>query len=222
MSEIEYVKRPFSCLQRRFAFFSAWVLVTALTSACAGTQKTAKTGYPEKPAIKMRHQILFRFGEEAHVFEGYMIHRDEAFYVKAFAGPGVDLFTLVRDGAWHREELHIPGLKDKIDLHLVSESIAKVYLGGCVPVSGPGETACDFYGERMVETYRSGGGLVRREFLSESQGALTIRYRESDSCGGYLVPKRIELTWGEGDVSMVIRLVACDLLSRVEPGLWDR
>ncbi len=198
------------------------LVFVALATACAGAPKKVQPGDPGEMAMKMRHQILFRFGEEAHVFEGYMILKKEAFFVKAFAGPGVDLFTLVRDGAWHREELHIGSLKDRIDLRLVSESIAKVYLGGCGGNGPPGETTCDFYGETMLETHGSGGALVRREFSSEQEGSLVIRYQEFHSCSGHSLPKQIALTWEKGNISMVIRLVACETLSHLEPDLWKR
>ncbi|MCP4199265.1 MAG: hypothetical protein GY762_19135 [Proteobacteria bacterium] len=198
------------------------LLLSVFVVACAGTLKKAPAGDPGEQVMKMRHQILFRYGEEEHVFEGYMILKKGAFFVKAFAGPGVNLFTLVREGTWHREELHIGSLKGKIDLDLVSASIAKVYLGRCAGAAPDSETACDFYGEKMVETYGDEGELVTRQFFSEERGDLVIRYSELISCGGGLVPKKIVLTWQKGEITMVIRLVACDLQGHVEPGIWQR
>jgi hypothetical protein len=204
------------------AAFVPALLLAVLAVACAGSPKKAPSGDSGEQALRMRHQILFRFGEEEHVFEGYMILKKGAFFVKAFAGPGVDLFTLVREGAWHREELHLAALKDKIDLNLVSASIAKVYLGGCPGAKPGGEAACDFYGEEVVESYGAKGELVTRRFSSAEQGALVIRYREFDSCPGRSMAKKIVLTWQKGEITMVIRLVACDLQSHVEPGIWKR
>jgi hypothetical protein len=198
------------------------LLLSFLVVACAGSPKKAPSGDPGEQAMKMRHQILFRYGEEEHVFEGYMILKKDAFFVRAFAGPGVDLFSLVREGTWHREELHIGSLKGKIDLNLVSASIAKVYLGGCPGAAPGGEATCDFYGEKVAESYGAEGELVTRRFSSAERGELVISYREFDSCRGRSMAKKIVLTWQKGGISMVIRLVACDLQSHVDPGIWKR
>ena len=101
------------------------LLAVFAAASCAAT-KQVRAADSDRLALKMQHQILFRHGAESHVFEGYMILKKEAFFVKAFAGPGVDLFTLAREGAWHREELHIASLADKIDLKLVSDSSERI------------------------------------------------------------------------------------------------
>ena len=219
MSETVYGKPLFPLRQRRSAFFYTWVLVTALATACGGTKKPVETGDPEKPAIKMRHQILFRFGEETHVFEGYMIHRDEAFYVKAFAGPGVDLFTVARDGERHRHQLHLSGLEDKIDLGLVEKSIARVYLPGCGAEPGIRQARCRLLGEPLEERYHADGTIAERRFegTTDGPGPLVIRFEEYGMCATHPMARRIELSWQKADIRMVIQLVECEATEALPP-----
>ena len=101
---------------------------------------------------KMRHQIMVRYGDEVQVFEGYMIREGNAFLVRAFAGPGVDLFTVARDGKRHREEAHISALEERLDLEAVSMDIARAYLGGCEKPEGT-KAECTLLGEPMIEEF---------------------------------------------------------------------
>ena len=190
------------------------------TVACGGASMGSRVEDGDRPVLKMRHQILFQHREDAHVFEGYMILKKDAFFVKAFAGPGVDLFTLAREGAWHREELHIASLADTIDLELVSDSIARVYLGACVGASPSGRVSCDFHGEEMTEHYNAEGQLARRVFPNALSRQLVIDYQEYSTYFGRALPRKIQLVWHEGEITMVIRLVACEIQEEVDPGLW--
>ena len=138
------------------------VFLGAVLLACGAalTPKENRADGPGEPALKMRHQILFSHGGDVQVFEGYMILADDAFIVRAFAGPGVDLFTVARSGDRHRSTLHIPALKDRIDIEKVGDDIARVYLSGCKPPPGAADQTpaspksvrhCRFFGEPLTE-----------------------------------------------------------------------
>ncbi len=179
-------------------------------AACSGASPISETVKPEHQAIKMRHQILFAQGDEEQVFEGYMILKDNSFLVKAFAGPGIDLFTVVHQGRFHAEKLHIPGLGDKIDLARVGADIARVYLGGCDSPKRHHQIVCDFFGEKMIEKLGSDGQLVERVFPEAHGIGLTIRYTEYSNWSGRSMPAKIILTWGDKSNRMVIRLIALE------------
>ena len=172
------------------------------------------------PAVKMRHQISFAQGDDVQVFDGYMLLAGERLLVKAFAGPGVDLFTVVRDGAAHGERLHIKGLADRMDMAKVGADIARVYLGGCPHPAGAAEATCAFYDEPMIESFDDGGRLVGRSFPQAHGIGLTVTYAEFApfDCGERA--RRIVLRWGGSANEMVIRLVACERLERVDPGVF--
>jgi hypothetical protein len=171
--------------------------------------------------VRMRHQISFAQGDDVQVFDGYMLLAGERLLVKAFAGPGVDLFTVVRDGAAHGERLHIKGLADRIDMAKVGADIARVYLGGCAkPAAGASEATCTFYGEPMIESFDAGVRLTARRFPQAHGIGLTVTYAElaEFDCGERA--RRITLRWGGSGNEMVIRLVACERLERVDPKVF--
>ena len=171
--------------------------------------------------VKMRHQISFTQGEDVQVFDGYMLLVGERLLVKAFAGPGVDLFTVVRDGAAHGERLHVAGLADRIDMEKVGADIARVYLGGCPGAdAGAGEATCAFYGEPMAERIDGAGRLVARRFPQAHGIGLDVTYDDFSlfACGERA--RRITLKWGVSRNEMVIRLVACERLGRVDPAVF--
>jgi len=171
--------------------------------------------------VKMRHQISFAHGGDVQVFDGYMLHAGERLLVKAFAGPGVDLFTVVRDGAAHSERLHVAGLADRIDMERVGADIARVYLGGCPrPADRAAEATCDFYGEPMTEGFDSAGRLISRRFPEAHGIGLDVTYDDFSlfACGERA--RRITLKWGVSRNEMVIRLVACERLGRVDPAVF--
>jgi hypothetical protein len=172
-------------------------------------------------AVRMRHQISFAQAEDVQVFDGYMLLAGERLLVKAFAGPGVDLFTVVRDGAAHGERLHVAGLSDRIDMEKVGADIARVYLGGCPrPAGGAGEATCDFYGEPLTERFDAGGRLVARRFPQAHGIGLDVTYDDFApfACGERA--RRIALRWGGSANEMAIRLAACELLDRVDPAAF--
>jgi hypothetical protein len=172
-------------------------------------------------AVKMRHQISFAQGEDVQVFDGYMLLAGERLLVKAFAGPGVDLFTVVRDGAAHGERLHIAGLADRIDMAKVGADIARVYLGGCAkPAVGASEAPRDFYGEPMIERFDAGGRLVERSFPQAHGIGLDVTYDDFApfACGERA--RHIILKWGGSRNEMAIHLVACERLERVDPKVF--
>jgi predicted exporter len=200
---------------------AALVASAVLLLGCGARPITVEQAEPRPEPVKMRHQIMFSQGEETHVFEGYMILAGDSFVVKAFAGPGVDLFTVVRSGAKHREELHIPSLKDRIDVSAVSEDIARVYLGGCKKPRSPCEAQCDFYGEGMIEVTDAHGRLTERRFPEAHGIGMTIRYEEYTDYSGRLEPAKISLAWGKSTNLMVIRLLTLDPLDKVDPGIFE-
>jgi len=199
----------------RTLFVAALLMV-----GCGGTQPGTETVPDEPPVLKMRHQILFAGPGGEHVFEGYMLLGRDALLVKAFAGPGVDLFTVTRDGAAHTETLHIPSLADRIDVFKVGADIARVYLGACPGRAPASETTCAILGEEVVERLDAEGRLVERRFPAAHGVGLTVVYGEFEEISGRIEPRMIRLAWGEGPNRMVIRLVELELLDDVDPSVF--
>lgn len=198
------------------------VLLTLLLSCTAlGCSAAAPSGggpaTTTAGAVRLRHQIMVRYGERAEVFEGYMVLRGDAFFVRAFAGPGVDLFTVVRDGAEQRQALHIAGLADRIDLAAVGADIARAYLGGCAAPAPGGSVACELYGEPLDERYDAAGRVVERRFPDAHGIGVTVAYREHRRWGERELAGRITLQWGDGANSMVIVLLDVEELGAVDP-----
>ncbi|MDD5307530.1 MAG: hypothetical protein PHU25_09455 [Deltaproteobacteria bacterium] len=185
------------------------LLVAVVTLACCGTSAPKMHGRSAaNVGWRMRHQILYSRDGQDQVFDGYMIRAGDAFLVKAFAGPGVELFTVVRNGEAHREELHIPGLQGKIDMAAVGEDIALVYQGGCARPRGAGSAECSLLGESMVETYDATGDLVERRFPKAHGIGLAISYEDYGERSGARLAGKVTLRWGEGKSTMVIRLLS--------------
>ena len=156
-------------------------------------------------AVRLRHQIMVEYGGEVQVFEGYMIRQGEAFLVKAFAGPGVDLFTVARDGDRHREEAHIKALEEKLDLEAVGSDIARAYLAGCERPKDGDLADCDFHGEPLEERYDERGRVVSRRFPEAHGIGMAISYSQFDEFAD--MAGKIEITWGDGSNRMVIKLL---------------
>ena len=169
-----------------------------------------------RTVLRLRHQIMVRFDGEVQVFEGYMILAGDSFLVKAFAGPGIDLFTVKRDGARHVEAAHVPGLADRLDLELVGADIARAYLGGCGALAGGGSVECVFYGEPMREQYDDRGRLLSRTFPAAHDIGLTVSYTDYSERAGRELAGAITLSWGESDNEMVIHLLDAQLLEGFE------
>lgn len=205
---------------------TAVLLVAVLCAVACGPRAPRVTGSGDVPgalpAIKMRHQISFTRGEDVQVFDGYMLLAGERLLVKAFAGPGVDLFTVVRDGAAHDERLHIAGLADRIDMEKVGGDIARVYLGGCAkPAAGVFEATCDFYGEPMIESLDAAGRLISRRFPRAHGIGLDVAYEDFApfACGERA--RRVTMRWGTSGNEMAIHLVACESLDKVDPAIFE-
>jgi hypothetical protein len=199
---------------------AAAALLAAALLGCGGAPPAGETAPRPVPAVKMRHQILFSGSGGEHVFEGYMLLAGDALMVKAFAGPGVDLFTVTRDGASHAEELHLPGLADRIDVTKVGADIARVYLGACPDRAPSTETTCAILGQEAVERLDADGRLVERRFPDAHGVGLRISYEEFEDLGGRVEPRTIRLFWGESPNRMVIRLVAIDVLDHVDRAVF--
>jgi hypothetical protein len=201
------------------------IIAAALAAACGGHGRGASTAVPEAPGgltvLKMRHQISFRRGDDVQVFEGYMLLAGDRLLVRAFAGPGVDLFTVVRDGAAHAETLQIPGLADRIDMQAVGADIARVYLGGCPPRAGGGEASCAFYGEPMAETYDAAGRLTARRFPEAHGVGLSVTYERFEPCAGAERAGDVTLRWGGSANEMTIHLAACEVMRGVDPSVFS-
>jgi hypothetical protein len=201
----------------------AAIAAAAWLAAC-GARPPARAGTDGDgiSAIRMRHQISFSQGGDIQVFDGYMLLAGERLLVKAFAGPGVDLFTVVRDGAAHSERLHVSGLADRIDMAKVGADIARVYLGGCprTPEAQGREATCSFYGEPMTERVDAAGRVAGRAFPQAHGIGLAVTYDDfaQTSCGERA--RRITLRWGGSANEMVIRLVACERIAAVEPSAF--
>lgn len=191
-------------------------LALALIGCGPGAPVPATAPTDASPAIRLRHQIMVRYDEQAQVFEGYMIHVGEAFLVKAFAGPGIDLFTVRRDGPRHAEEAHVPGLADRLDLERVGSDIARAYLSGCEPPAGAGEVECSFYGEPLSERYDERGHLLERSFPEAHGIGLQVSYAEYSERAGRELAGSITLRWGESGNEMLIRLLDARVLEEFD------
>jgi hypothetical protein len=205
---------------------TAVFLVAVVCAVACGPRTPCVSGSGDVPgalpAIKMRHQISFTRGEDVQVFDGYMLLAGERLLVKAFAGPGVDLFTVVRDGAAHDERLHIAGLADRIDMEKVGGDIARVYLGGCPRgEGGAAEATCDFYGEPMIENLDAAGRLISRRFPEAHGIGLDVTYDDFApfACGERA--RRVTMRWGMSGNEMAIHLVACEILDKVDPAIFE-
>jgi hypothetical protein len=182
----------------------------AASAGCGVTAPRARDASVAGGVWRLRHQILYSRAGEDQVFDGYMIRAGDAFLVKAFAGPGVELFTVIRNGAAHREILHIPGLEGKIDMAAVGEDIARVYLGGCARPAGKGDAECELAGEKMIETYGAGGDLAQRRFPQAHGIGLLVTYEGWADWSGARLAGKVTLVWGQGRGTMIIRLLACE------------
>lgn len=194
------------------------LLALALAGACsAAAPRPVDADGAGPAALRLRHQIMVRYGERAEVFEGYMIKRGDAFFVRAFAGPGVDLFTVVRDADAQREALHIAGLADRIDLAAVGADIARAYLSGCAAPAAGGAVSCSFHGEPLDERYSADGRLIERRFPAAHGIGVTIRYAAHARYGRQELAGKITLEWGSGGNSMVIVLLDAEEIGDVDP-----
>jgi hypothetical protein len=189
------------------------LLLALLLGACgAATTPSGADDAEERTALRLRHQIMVRYDDRVEVFEGYMILLGQAFLVRAFAGPGIDLFTVKRDRDRHHEEAHVAGLKERLDLERVGADIARVYLPGCADAIAGQEVACAFYGEELREQYDDQGRLVSR-FFPEAHGVgLTVSYADYGLRAGSELAGEIRLSWGESGNEMVIRLLEVEPL----------
>ena len=192
------------------------------------TRETTEHGKPKDAppgkqveTIEMRHQILFSGANREDVFEGTMILSEDAFVVRAFAGPGVSLFTVARHGNRRRDVLHIDGLSDRIDVVRIGDDINRIYLVGCDGASPPGERTCEVDGERIVEHFDEHGDLAVKAFPDAHGIGLHIVYEGYSDQVGRRLPRRITLEWGGTNNRMVILTTevargADDALERVE------
>jgi len=173
--------------------------------------------------LKLRHQIMARYGDEAQVFEGYMILAGDALIVRAFAGPGIDLFTVVRRGIEHEEKAHVPGLSSRLDLAAVGADIARAYFPGCGTAaagSAPATVECRFFGEPLLERGDGRGRVVERRFPEAHGTGLRVRYSEYREFAGGELAGRITLEWGAGENSLVILLLEAEVIEIVDPALF--
>jgi hypothetical protein len=193
-----------------------WVALAAVM-ACGTVQSTGASRPTADEALKMRHQIVFRHGDEVHVFEGYLILMNpRRLLVKAFAGPGVDLFTVARDGNWHREVLHLSGLENKIDMTLVADSIFRVYMAPCPKIAGRDLAVCERGGEQMEEYFDSAGRLTRRLF---DPAKIEIRYQNYQPWCGQMLPEKISITWSDNLHGIEIHLADCAFAAPLDPDM---
>ena len=188
-----------------------YFLVALVLCGCGAAQNTAPTA-SGIGALRMEHQILFQNGDDSQVFDGFMLQDGEAFLVKAFAGPGVSLFTVARDGERHKEVLHIGGLADRLDVEKIGEDIFRIYMAGCeYRADAAGTAACTSHGESLEDTFDTAGMLTTRHFPDAHGIGLTVRYLKYEPRAGRLLPVRIELQWGRAkDRKMVIRTVSAE------------
>ena len=200
------------------------LLALLLLAGCGATAAApAATGDPDpakerRDGLKLRHQILARYGDESHVFEGFMILAGDSLIVRAFAGPGIDLFTVVRRGAEHEERAHVSGLESRLDLAAVGEDIARCFLAGCGSPGGkpvPGISRCAFFGEPLVEERDGERRLATRAFPQAHGIGLNVSYSEYREFGGRELAGRITLEWGSGATSLVILLLDAEIVDDV-------
>jgi hypothetical protein len=208
---------------RAFALLAVALLVGCGAPAVPGVAVDPVAAPPSREGLKLRHQILARYGGEEQVFEGYMILAGDSLVVRAFAGPGIDLFTVIRRGAEHEERAHVPGLEDRVDLAAVGADIARCYLAGCGRRVGdppPATADCLFFGEPLVERWGGDGRLAEREFPEAHGIGLEVRYSEYRDFGGLELAGRITLEWGSGANSLVIVLSEAETVDDPDPSLF--
>jgi hypothetical protein len=193
----------------------------AAFAGCGVTAPRARDAPVASEAWRLRHQIMYSRDGQDQVFDGYMIRSGDAFLVKAFAGPGVELFTVARDGDAHREVLHIPGLAGRIDMAAVGEDIALVYQGGCARPGGAGSAECALLGEPMIETYDAAGDLAQRRFPKAHGIGLVITYEGYADRPGTRLADKVTLRWGEGRSTMIIKLLSCEPMPDFDRSLLE-
>jgi hypothetical protein len=198
------------------------LIALAVTVVGCGASSPAPPGGepdPEPPALRLRHQIMVRYGGQVQVFEGYMILKGESFLVKAFAGPGIDLFTVRRDRAKHAEEAHVAGLAERLDLEAVGADIARAYLAGCEPRAAGERVECSFYGEPLSEEYDDRGRTRSRTFPGAHGIGLTVTYEDYAVRAGRPLAEKIKLAWGSSGNEMVIRLLEAQEITDLDERL---
>ncbi|MCU0663764.1 MAG: hypothetical protein MUC50_15725 [Myxococcota bacterium] len=168
--------------------------------------------------LELQHQILFENGDEQQVFEGTMIQAGNSFLVRAFAGPGIDLFTVVRTPKTSTQQAHVPGLAQRIDMREVGDDIGRVYRSGC-PGPASSTTTCPSEGETLEETRDGSGELIRRSYPQAHGAGLSILYEQREPLCGTSIPRRITLTWGQGKSRMVIFTADCKVRRDAPPEL---
>lgn len=205
--------------RRSTAILSFWSLVFLLTACGASRKSPASHG--EEPAWRLRHQIVFTSKGDEKIFEGYMILSKNAFLVKAFAGPGVDLFTVVRDGERHQEILHLDALADRIDVTRIGEDIRRTYLAWCPGQAAP-QQWCTANGEQLVVSTNSEGQVTRKHFPAAHGVGLYVTYKDTLQVAGRALPKRIQLVWGDGTFRMLILLTEAERVTDLPADFFDR
>ena len=189
-------------------------VLALLICSCGAAQKTDAAASAAF-GVRMEHQILFRNGDDTQVFDGFMVQEGEAFLVKAFAGPGVSLFTAARDRERHKEVLHIGSLADRLDVAKIGADIFRVYMTGCEHSADSAETVvCTAHGEALEDTFDTAGMLTERHLPNAHGIGLTVRYLKYEPRAGRILPVHIELQWGRSeDRKMVIRTVSAEATS---------
>lgn len=203
-------------------------LILMSAAACGAAAPTNATGISSgeqaSDTVKMRHQILFQNKDDTQVFEGVMIHRKDGYIVQAFAGPGMDLFTVARSGGQHKEILHIQALSNKIDVSKIGEDIFCIYMEGCPsdsPVTGTEEISCVREGRRLTENFNPDGRLVARQFPDAHGIGLSIQYSGYNPLAGRWIPTRIALRWGDFAQSLTIQTVSAEGVEAAESEVID-
>ncbi len=161
--------------------------------------------------LKMQHQIMYRNGNDTQVFEGYMIQKKDAYIVKAFAGPGVDLFTIARKAERRKDTLDLKMLANKLDVSKIGDDILRIFMDGC-PFSAKTKetTACIVTAQKIIEKRDQEGRLTERRFPDAHTIGLNITYKDYSSFKNIALPAQIELQWGDGTRQMIIRTVSAE------------
>lgn len=175
---------------------------------CGGQAPSSASPVSPVDILEQQHQILFVNGQEQQVFDGYMVQAGDSLMVRAFAGPGVDLFTVVRTPTQATQQAHVPGLAERVDMVQVGDDISRVYRSGCRGAAGA-VTTCEAGGERLVETLDDQGRLASRSFPTVHSTGLSISYTQHERLCGRIIPRRITLAWGQGERHMVIFTASC-------------
>jgi hypothetical protein len=137
-----------------------------------------------------------------------MIQAGDGFIVRAFAGPGIDLFTVTRTAFEASQEAFVPGLAKRVDMVQVGDDIARVYRAGC---GGPFATmtACTLGAEPLEEWLGESGEILRRHYPAAHGTGLTIVYERRETMCGQQMPRRVVLSWGKAESKMVIFTAGC-------------